>query len=151
MGGPNPTGVWAKSLQSCLILYKLQPARLIWPWNYPGKNVRVGCCALLQGIFPTQGLNPHLLCPLHWQTGSSPLMPPGKPCPTRLVSLKEGENWTGLHPWRSLCLYQPRNTRNCQKTRSKQEREGSRINSPGESLDLGLPDSKTMTAYIPVG
>ena len=23
-----------------------------------------------QGIFLTQGLNPHLLCPLHWQTGS---------------------------------------------------------------------------------
>ena len=27
----------------------------------PGKNTRVGCHALLQGIFPTQGLNPGLL------------------------------------------------------------------------------------------
>ena len=26
----------------------------------PGKNTRVGCHALLQGIFPTQGLNPRL-------------------------------------------------------------------------------------------
>ena len=26
----------------------------------PGKNTRVGCHALLQGIFPTQGLNPGL-------------------------------------------------------------------------------------------
>ena len=26
--------------------------------------------ALLQGIFPTQGSNPHLLCLLHWQVGS---------------------------------------------------------------------------------
>ena len=26
----------------------------------PGKNTGVGCCALLQGIFPTQGLNPGL-------------------------------------------------------------------------------------------
>ena len=25
---------------------------------------------LLQGIFPTQGWNPYLLCLLHWQTGS---------------------------------------------------------------------------------
>ena len=25
------------------------------------KNTEVGCHALLQGIFPTQGLNPHLL------------------------------------------------------------------------------------------
>ena len=27
----------------------------------PGKNTGVGCHALLQGIFPTQGSNPHLL------------------------------------------------------------------------------------------
>ena len=26
----------------------------------PGKNIRVGCHALLQGIFPTQGLSPGL-------------------------------------------------------------------------------------------
>ena len=31
------------------------------------------------GIFPTQRLNPHLLCLLHWQTASLPLVPPGKP------------------------------------------------------------------------
>ena len=31
------------------------------------------------GNFPTKGLNPHLLHPLHWQTGSLPLVPPGKP------------------------------------------------------------------------
>ena len=29
--------------------------------------------ALLQGIFPTQGSNPHLLPLLHWQVGSLPL------------------------------------------------------------------------------
>ena len=33
----------------------------------------------LQGIFPTQGLNPHFLCLLHWQVGSSLLVPCGKP------------------------------------------------------------------------
>ena len=38
----------------------LQPARLLCPWNSPGKNTGVGCHALLQGIFPTQGLNPGL-------------------------------------------------------------------------------------------
>ena len=27
----------------------------------------MGCHAFLQGIFPTQGLSPHLLCVLHWQ------------------------------------------------------------------------------------
>ena len=29
-----------------------------------------GCHFLLQGLFPTQRLNPHLLCLLHWQGGS---------------------------------------------------------------------------------
>ena len=37
-----------------------------------------GCHALLQGIFPTQGLNPSFLCLLHWQAGSLPLAPPEK-------------------------------------------------------------------------
>ena len=45
--------------------------------NSPGKNTGVGCHALLQGIFPTQGLNLCLLCLLHYQAGSLPLAPPG--------------------------------------------------------------------------
>ena len=28
------------------------------PWDSPGKNTGVGCHALLQGIFPTQGSEP---------------------------------------------------------------------------------------------
>ena len=47
--------------------------------NFPGKNTGEGCCALLQGIFPTQQSNPHLLLLLHWQAGSLPLVPAGKP------------------------------------------------------------------------
>ena len=35
-----------------------QPARLLCPWDSPGKNTGVGCYALLQGIFLTQKLNP---------------------------------------------------------------------------------------------
>ena len=38
--------------------------RLLCPWDFPGKNTGVGCYFLLQGIFPTQGLNLSLL---HWQ------------------------------------------------------------------------------------
>ena len=49
------------------------------PWDSAGKNTGMGCHALLQGIFPTQGLNPQLLDLLHWQVGSLPLVPPGKP------------------------------------------------------------------------
>ena len=40
-------------------------------WDSPGKNTGVGCHALLQGIFLTQGSNLHLLYLLHWQAGSS--------------------------------------------------------------------------------
>ena len=36
----------------------LQPARFLCPWDSVGKNTGVGCHFLLQGIFPTQGLNP---------------------------------------------------------------------------------------------
>ena len=39
----------------------LQPARRLCPLDSPGKNTGVGCHALLQGIFQTQGRNPHLL------------------------------------------------------------------------------------------
>ena len=30
---------------------------LLCPWDFPGKSTGVGCHFLLQGIFPTQGLN----------------------------------------------------------------------------------------------
>ena len=45
-------------------------------WNFPGQNTGVGSLSLLQGIFPTQGLNPGLQ-PLH--ADSLPVEPQGKP------------------------------------------------------------------------
>ena len=56
----------------------LQPTRLLCPWDSPSKNTGVGCHALLQGIFLTQGLNLYLLGVSHWEAGSLPLAPPGK-------------------------------------------------------------------------
>ena len=44
----------SKSLQP----HGLWPTRLLSPWYFPSKNIEVGCCALLQGIFPTQGIEP---------------------------------------------------------------------------------------------
>ena len=38
-----------------------QATRLLCPWDSPGKNTGVSCHAFLQGIFPTQGMNPCLL------------------------------------------------------------------------------------------
>ena len=47
----------------------LRPARLLCPWDSPGKNTGVGCHFLLRGIFPTQGLTlllPHCKQILYW-------------------------------------------------------------------------------------
>ena len=52
---------------------------LLSPWSLSRKNAVVGYHFLLQGIFPTQGLNLHLLHLLHWQAESLPLVPPKKP------------------------------------------------------------------------
>ena len=41
--------------------YALQSSRLLCPWNSPGRSTEAGCRVLLQGIFLTQVLNPHLL------------------------------------------------------------------------------------------
>ena len=70
---------WSSQLPPLLLLFnccvmsdslqphRLQPARLLCPWDSPGKKTRVACYFLLQGIFLTQGLNLNLL---HWQMDS---------------------------------------------------------------------------------
>ena len=45
--------------------------------DFSDENNGTGCHFLLQDISPTQGLNPRLLCLLHWQANSSPLLHPG--------------------------------------------------------------------------
>ena len=47
-------------MSNSLWLYGLKPARLLCPWNFPGKNTGGGTHSLLQGIFLIQGLNSHL-------------------------------------------------------------------------------------------
>ena len=60
----------ARLLQSCLTLcdsiHWCPPGSSLRGIS-PNNNTGVGCCAFLQGIFPTQRLNPSLLCLLHWQ------------------------------------------------------------------------------------
>ena len=46
------------------------------PWDFPGRSTGVGCHVLLQGIFPTQGLNLHLL---PWQADRLALNHLGNP------------------------------------------------------------------------
>ena len=76
---PRPLHKHAKSLQSCPTLCNPMDHSL------PGFSVHGILQARIlewaampssQGIFPTQELNPHLLCLLHWQAGCLPLVPP---------------------------------------------------------------------------
>ena len=62
-----------------------RPTSLLCPWDSPGKNTGVGGRFLLQGIFPTQGSNPHLLCLLHWQEGPLGQVLPNGQSDSRLV------------------------------------------------------------------
>ena len=48
-------------LSDSLQPHGLEPARLLCRWNSPGQNTEVRSRPLLQGIFPTQGLNQGLL------------------------------------------------------------------------------------------
>ena len=71
---PMPLSIWlfpnypcmhAKSLQLCLTLCDPMDcgplSSSVHPRDSPGKNTGMGCHALLQGIFLTQGSNLHLL------------------------------------------------------------------------------------------
>ena len=72
----------AKLLTSCPTLFDpmdCYPSGSSVHGDSPGKNTGVGCHALLQGIYHTQGSNLRLLCLLQWQMSSSPLVPPEKP------------------------------------------------------------------------
>ena len=64
------------SVRSDSAIQGLWPTRLLGPWHSPGKNTGAGYHFLLQEIFLNQGSNPCLLCLLHWQMDSLPLMPP---------------------------------------------------------------------------
>ena len=68
-----PEGIWkVSSLQGrsnvslsrvsdFLRPHGLEPTRLLYPWDSPGKKTGVGSHSLIQGTLPTQGSNPGLL------------------------------------------------------------------------------------------
>ena len=52
---------WFKESESCSVMYdSLRPHGLYSPANFLGQNTGVGSLSLLQGVFPTQELNPGL-------------------------------------------------------------------------------------------
>ena len=103
----SPSVPWDACVHACVLLRRfchvrlsatlwlLWTARLLCPWDSPGTNTGVRCHFLLQGIFPTQGSNPCLLCLLHRQAGSLPLVP---------SVLWTGRGLGGWHPTNSGIL-----------------------------------------------
>ena len=70
----------------------LRPHGLYIPWNSLGENTGVGSLSLLQGIFPTQGLNPGLphcrrIFFFFLQADFLPAEPQGKPKNTGVGSV----------------------------------------------------------------
>ena len=51
----------SESESRSVVSNSLRPCGLYSPWNSPGQNPGVRSLSLLQGIFPTQGLDPGLL------------------------------------------------------------------------------------------
>ena len=83
----------------CNPLDCMQLARILCPWNSPGKNTGVGSRSLLQGIFPTQGLNLGLL---HCRPILYHLSHQGNPLPRLVGNAKlpvaHTLSWTGPVP-----------------------------------------------------
>ena len=97
---PPCGSVISDSLQPCC----LHPTRLLCPWDSPGKNTGVGCHFLLQGVFPTQGLN---LCLLNRQADSLPLSHQGNP----MLCFRYRPDRIGISFW---ILYKERGPRHTQ-------------------------------------
>ena len=91
--------------QVCLTLCDPMDYRLLCPWDSPGKNTEEGCHSLLQGISPTQRLNPGLL---HWPADSLPSShqksPIGTQCRARSIILlcdfRSCLPNTNIHRWK---------------------------------------------------
>ena len=100
-----PSSFGCSVVSNFLQSHRLEPDRLLCPWDSPGKNTGGDCHSLLQRIFLTQGSNPGLLrcrqilyCfsfredipnlePVH--CSNKPLILLDFICPTRSVSPRE--------------------------------------------------------------
>ena len=75
-GGCVSTFPWFSVVSDSVWPHRLQPSRLLCPWDAPGKNTGVGCHFLLQGILPDPGLE---LMPPALQADSLPVSHLGSP------------------------------------------------------------------------
>ena len=81
----------------------LQSTRLLCPWNFPGKNTGVGCHFLLQGIFPTQGLNLRFFASPALAGGFFTIARPGKPFTLLTTDQKFSYGWGKSQSLKKAC------------------------------------------------
>ena len=65
--------MWEGYLPACSVMSESLQPRGLQPTNSSSVHEILGCHFFLQGIFLTQGSNPHLLCLLNWQVDSLPV------------------------------------------------------------------------------
>ena len=92
--------------------HKPQSTRLLYSWNFPGKNTGMGCHFLLQGISQIQGSNLCLLHLRYWQADCLPLSHLGSSPPRHnsvywersvMVTEMSGMGIWAIHSWTLLC------------------------------------------------
>ena len=119
LGSPAVSSVVSNSLGP----HRLQPTRLLCPWVSPGKDTGVGCRALLQGIFRTQGRESMSLvspeCP-ELQMVSLPAEPSGRPH----SCVKQTASGKLLHSAGSSALHSVMTQRGERGIRERLQREG---------------------------
>ena len=84
---------WSESESCSVVSDSLRPHGLYSPWNSAGENIGVGSLSLLQGIFPTQGLNPGLphCWRIHYQLSHR-----GSPRILDWIRSSRHRNWTSV-------------------------------------------------------
>ena len=91
----------AKLLQSCRTLCH-QLARLFCPWDSLGKSTAVGCYAVLQVIFLTQGSNLHLLrltCIGRWVLNHQGCIHRSFLCSVNICEMPVAHRYWARWPW----------------------------------------------------
>ena len=112
----------------------------------PGKNTGVGCHALFQRIFLTQGSNPCLLHPLYLKADSLQLTPPGNPYNAEYIIWDAGldESKAGIKIARSINRWYYSNDRMWRETKEPLDEDKKEIEKAG--LEFNIQKTKIMAS-----
>ena len=85
--------ILATQLCPTLRSHELQPTRFLCPWNFLGKNTRMGCHFFLQGIFLSQEIEPGFAALQADSLTSEPRGSVGKLWPLGLANCPSPKEW----------------------------------------------------------